>query len=73
MCYFSHNKGDEVLLDSDIISSKRYTGSLMIVSSKEYSFINALTHIVTEKCDSRKDKFFSFASFEKKLKKVEEY
>ena len=39
-------------LDNDITTSKRYTGSFIIVSSMEYSFIDAASHIVTGKCDS---------------------
>ena len=39
-------------LDSYIINQVRYDGALTIVSSKEYSFINAFSHIVTEKCES---------------------
>ena len=45
-------------LDSDIITKNtRYHGSFIIISSKEYSFINALTHIVTEKCKSSYDSY----------------
>ena len=44
-------------LDNNIMTSTRYTGSFTIISSKQYSFINALTHIVTEKCDSFLDSY----------------
>ena len=42
-------------LDSDIMTRKRYSGSFTIVSSKEYSFINALPYIVTGNCESLLD------------------
>ena len=39
-------------LDSDIMTNTRYTGSITIISSNEYNFINALSHFATNKCDS---------------------
>ena len=44
-------------LDSDIIQSSRYEGSLTIINSREYDFINALAHIVTGDCDSFLDSY----------------
>ena len=44
-------------LDSDIITSTRYTGSFTILSSIESSFINPLRHIVTGKCESSFDSY----------------
>ena len=44
-------------LDSDIIAGRRYSGSFTIICSKEYGFINALSHIVTEKCKSSFDSY----------------
>ena len=42
-------------LDSDIITKTRYSGTFIILSSKEYNFINGLRHIVTENCESLLD------------------
>ena len=45
-------------LDSDIITqSTRYSGTFKIISTKESSFINALSHIVTGKCMSSFDTY----------------
>ena len=44
-------------LDSDILTSSRYSGELTIISSKEFSFINALSHIVTGRCNSTFDSY----------------
>ena len=57
-------------LDSDIItSSERCIGSITIIDSKEYSFINALSHIVTEKCDSFFDSYGTLTAAVKIQKK----
>ena len=72
-CIIGNNEGNKVFyegggssyqikiinctLDSDIMTKQRYTGSFTIISSKQYSFINALSHIVTQKCDSFFDSY----------------
>ena len=67
-CIIGNNKGEKVFyasrrsikitnctLDSDIMTNKRYAGSVTVISSKEYSFINSLSHIVVGKCESSFD------------------
>ena len=42
-------------LDSNIKTNTKYEGSVRFLSSKEYDFINALSHIVTGKCEGLLD------------------
>jgi hypothetical protein len=44
-------------IDDDIFSGGRYTGSVSISKTVERKFINALSHIVTQKCDSYFDSY----------------
>jgi hypothetical protein len=44
-------------IDDDIISKSRYTGTIIITKTIERSFINALSHISTQKCDSYFDSY----------------
>ena len=41
-------------LDSNFLKYSRYEGTLTIIGSKKYSFINALSHIVTANCEGLK-------------------
>ena len=71
-CIIGNNEGNKVFwesssscqikitnctLDSDIMTNSRYLGSVTIIRSKEYSFINSLSHIVTGKCESFFDSY----------------
>ena len=44
-------------IDDDVTTSSRYSGSFTIESTIKNSFINALTHIVTNQCDSFLDSY----------------
>ena len=57
-------------LDQDIVTeSTRYSGTLTIISSKDYFFINALRHIVTGKCESSFDSYGTLTAEVKTEKK----
>ena len=56
-------------LDSDIMKSTRYYGTVKIIRSKEYSFINPLSHIVTNKCESLYD-YIGYLKIEKNSKSL---
>jgi hypothetical protein len=44
-------------IDDDIFTSGRYTGSVTVDKTIKSTFINGLSHIVTQKCDSYFDSF----------------
>jgi hypothetical protein len=44
-------------IDDDIFTSRRFTGSVTVVKTIKSTFINALSHIATQKCDSYFDSF----------------
>jgi hypothetical protein len=71
-CILGNNKGGKVFyqdgssgeitisnctIDDDIFSETRYYGTVKIVKTLEITFINALTHIVTQSCDSYFDSY----------------
>jgi hypothetical protein len=68
-CVLGNNKGYDVFyvyqkitisnctIDDDIISNSRYTGTVIFTKMIERSFIHALSHISTHKCDSYFDSY----------------
>jgi hypothetical protein len=46
-------------IDNDIISNKRYTGNVEFDKPVESAFINALSHIITQHCDSYFDSYWT--------------
>jgi hypothetical protein len=44
-------------IDGNIFASGRYSGSVTIIKTNEKPFINALSHIVTQRCDSYFDSY----------------
>lgn len=56
-------------IDSDITSSTRYTGSIKIAEAPQESYINALTHIFTNNCDSFLDSYEDYTQATKRTPK----